>query len=119
MGDLKKDINVEIGERILEKRKYMGLSRSDLSERTGISVQHLSYIEAGRRGMSCSVLQKICQVLCTSADYIVMGERKSLGSDLEEMLTCIDEKYLPCMEDLLKVYANTLSLLKVKLSKDK
>ena len=67
---MKKNINLEIGERIRSSRLAVGLSREKLSELLGVSALFLGYIECGQRGMSITTLQKICKVLNVSADYI-------------------------------------------------
>lgn len=56
---LKKDINIEIGERVRLRRQVLGLSREQLSEMLDISALFLGYIESGAKGMSLTTLRKL------------------------------------------------------------
>jgi transcriptional regulator with XRE-family HTH domain len=102
---MKNLLNEQIGHRIREKRESLGLSREKLSEIIGISPQFLAEIETGKKGMSSSTLFRICNGLSVSADYIIMGRCRSNDlTTIGEMLSNLDEKYLPFAEDLLKTF---------------
>ncbi len=49
---MKKDLNIEIGERVKKACNEIGFSRDKLAEMLGISSLFLGYIECGERGMS-------------------------------------------------------------------
>lgn len=81
---------LEMGERVRIARTSRGLSREKLSEMLGISALFLGYIECGQRGMSIETLQKLCNALNVSADYILFGTDNS-KTDRELLIDSIAE----------------------------
>lgn len=79
-----------MGERVRIARTSRGLSREKLSEMLGISALFLGYIECGQRGMSIETLQKLCNALNVSADYILFGTDNS-KTDRELLIDSIAE----------------------------
>ncbi|MEA4986702.1 MAG: helix-turn-helix transcriptional regulator [Anaerovorax sp.] len=102
---MKKDLNMQIGLRIRNKREELKLSREKLAECIDVSPQFLAQIELGRRGMSTTTLYKVCNALSASADYIVLGKQeKNNLTVFHELLSNLNPKYLPYVEDLLKTF---------------
>ena len=64
----------EIGQRIVERRKSLGLTQEALAEKGDVTTQFVSYAEAGKRAMRPENLLKISSALGVSADYILTGE---------------------------------------------
>jgi transcriptional regulator with XRE-family HTH domain len=105
------EFNERIGARIRAQRELLGITRESLCNYVSISPQFLSEIERGRKGASAETLQKLCEGLKISADYVLMGrEKPSDISDIAATLSMIDEKYLPFAEDLLKTFVKTVAL---------
>lgn len=65
----------EVGQRIAERRKALGLTQEQLAELGDMTTQFVSYAEAGKRGMRPENLLKISSALGVSADYLLTGER--------------------------------------------
>lgn len=65
----------EVGQRIAERRKVLGLTQEQLAELGDMTTQFVSYAEAGKRGMRPENLLKISSALGVSADYLLTGER--------------------------------------------
>ncbi len=65
---------VEIGNRIAERRKQMGLTQEALAEKGDMTTQFVSYAEAGKRAMRPENLLKLSSALNVSADYLLTGE---------------------------------------------
>lgn len=65
----------EVGQRIAERRKSLGLTQEQLAELGDMTTQFVSYAEAGKRGMRPENLRKISAALGVSADYLLTGER--------------------------------------------
>ena len=86
--------HIGIGKRIRNKREYMQFTREQLAEMAEISPQFLADIENGKKGMSFSTLVKLCSVLGTSCDYIILGKVTSVtnSSELLDMIQSIDKK---------------------------
>ena len=99
---MKKDINVEIGTRIKEKRRNCKYTREKLAELVDISPQFLANIESGKKGMSFLTLIKLCECLGVSCDYVILGkEPVERQGRIYELLDNVDEKYIPLLETIL------------------
>ena len=64
----------EIGQRIVERRKKLGLTQEALAEKGDMTTQFVSYAESGKRAMRPENLKKISDALGVSADYLLTGE---------------------------------------------
>ena len=64
----------EIGRRIMERRKKLGLTQEALAEKGDVTTQFVSYAEAGKRAMRPENLLKISDALGVSADYLLTGD---------------------------------------------
>lgn len=73
MQDLKVFLK-EIGKRVMDRRKELGLTQEALGEKSELTTQFISYLESGRRSMRCENVVKIAKALSVSSDYILTGE---------------------------------------------
>ena len=64
----------EIGQRIIERRKKLGMTQEALAEKADVTAQFVSYAEAGKRAMRPENLLKIAAALEVSADYLLTGD---------------------------------------------
>ena len=64
----------EMGQRIVERRKKLGLTQEALAEKGDMTTQFVSYAEAGKRAMRPENLKKISDALGVSADYLLTGD---------------------------------------------
>lgn len=64
----------EIGQRIMERRKKLGLTQEALADKSNLTTQYISYAEAGKRAMRPENLLKIATALEVSADYLLTGD---------------------------------------------
>ncbi len=64
----------EIGQRIIDRRKKLGLTQEALAEKGDMTTQFVSYAELGKRAMRPENLKKIATALGVSADYLLTGE---------------------------------------------
>lgn len=79
MGAEKKQKNrdlVDCGQRIMARRKELGLSRNRLSESVGISEKDLAQIERGEHGCRTGRLAAIAATLNVTLDYLWNGEQR-------------------------------------------
>ena len=94
----------EIGQRIIERRKKLGLTQEALAEKGDMTTQFVSYAELGKRAMRPENLKKISSALSVSADYLLTGDvvdkdllilsdklRKLSPSQLRSIENIIDE----------------------------
>ena len=85
----------EIGNRITQRRKQLGLTQEALAEKGDMTTQFVSYAEAGKRAMRPENLLKISSALGVSEDYILTGD-------------IIDKDYLLLTEKLQKLTPSQL-----------
>ncbi len=110
---MKRDINIEIGKRVRERREAMKYSREQLAEVLGISARFLADIELGTKGMSFSTLIKLCELLSTTPDYVILGKTRAPDTgEINRLTADIDEEYLPLAEDLLRTFIKTVATAK-------
>ena len=73
--------NMEIGKRIKQRRKELGLTQVQIHTETGISSGNLSLIENGKTLPSSSALIQLSNLLQCSIDYILKGETLNLKNE--------------------------------------
>lgn len=83
---IKKQINIEIGERIKQARELAHLTQEVFAERIEVSPQYVSDLERGVVGVSIPTMKRICVSLGISADYILFGSGENIS------LSAIDDK---------------------------
>ena len=64
----------EVGNRIMNRRKKLGLTQEALAERSDVTTQFVSYAESGKRAMRPENLVKISSALGVSVDYLLTGD---------------------------------------------
>lgn len=65
---------VEVGNRIMQRRKSMGLTQEALAEKADLTTQFVSYAESGKRAMRPENLLRIANALSVSTDYLLTGD---------------------------------------------
>ena len=112
----KKEINIQIGERIKEAREQKKLTQEQLAERVDVSPQYVSDLERGVVGVSLSTLIRICSCLTVTSDRILFGREalkrtEKLSGLCDELsdaqfdrLTSIVEKYIEAIKAERKTY---------------
>lgn len=106
MKDNTNDINIEIGNRLKDCRKTAGLTQRKLAEMVNISVQHLSYIECGKRRLTADLAKSISEVIDVSLDYLLLeNDFKSLHDQLQA-----DHKYNEFMCDIVVKFFNFMDV---------
>lgn len=64
----------EVGQRIADRRKALGLTQEELAEKSNLTTQFVSYAESGKRASRPENLMKIASVLGVSTDYLLTGD---------------------------------------------
>lgn len=82
----KKEMNIQIGERIKEAREFSGRTQEQLAEAIEVSPQYISDLERGVVGISIPTLKRLCTSLAVSSDQILF-DRKT-----EQYAAAIGEK---------------------------
>lgn len=74
----------DLSKKLRQKRKLHGLTQAQLAQRVGITQAFLAEIEVGRKRPSIEVLQKLCDVLGCSADYLLGISQPRYHKTLEQ-----------------------------------
>ena len=106
---MKKELNIQIGERIRRRREFLKMTREELAELVGVSALFMSYIETGRKGMSLATLKKLCEVLCLSADEVLLGHQQELGEELMDLLEQLDPQFQPMAEEMIRALVKAIA----------
>src|SRR6478752_6796371 len=70
MADIQKTGNQAFGELLKRAREYLGVSRKELAQLTGLSYPYISQLETGYRLPSTAAMQKFVDVLPISLDEL-------------------------------------------------
>lgn len=68
------NINLEIGKRIYERRKQLGITQEYLAELADTTPQAISNYERGERELKVTTILKISSALKITTDYLLTGE---------------------------------------------
>lgn len=93
-----------IGIRILQKRKENGLSQEELSEKLGISKNHLSSIERGIYIPTTKLVIELCNVLGETPDYYLIGKITKEANETLNLLKKLPQKDQTIILKLIEKY---------------
>lgn len=112
--NVKKELNIEIGDRIRQAREAAGLTQDKLSELIGVSPQYISDLERGIVGTSLYTFKKICKALCVSSDKLLFDNdaENSVISPAAERVNHIPDEYKPQMEKMINAALEIISMKK-------
>lgn len=101
---------VEIGERIRSKRLALHLTQAQLSEKIGISDNHMSEIERGNDRLSYDKLLRLCEIFDCSTDYILRGcntieDGVEIPESIIEVFRKSDSKEIALFEEYIRLYS--------------
>ena len=102
----KKPLNIAIGRRIQQSRERAGLTQEELAERIDRSTQFISTIERGLAGPSLETVIHLCEVLGTSAEWLLRGRAPLSESGLStasimEKLSCLSPAQLFLVDQMM------------------
>ena len=84
-----KDINIEVGARIKEKRLAQKLTREDLAQLSGYTANFIQEVERGRSGLSSESIRALSMALKVSADTLLFGEAPEEYTYLSQKLKLV------------------------------
>lgn len=75
-----KTLYQELGQRIAQARKAMGLTQTQVAEQLGISQQTLAHYEVGRLRIAIATLVSLSDILNNSVDELLNDQEAAKGS---------------------------------------
>lgn len=97
-----------IGIRIMQKRKEKGLSQENLSEKIGISKNHLSNIERGNNTPTLKLIIDICNILGETPDYYILGAISNSTHDIEQLVRRLPSAQQQMLLIFIKTYLDNI-----------
>lgn len=100
-----------IGNRLLNIRKRMGMTQSEVAEAAGLSDRTYADIERGTVNMRTETLLRICNVLHITPDEVLTEEQESLTvrqDELWERMNACNSKDKEIALQLLAIYLKSL-----------
>ena len=98
----------ELGTRIADRRRELGLTQEAITNITDISTNQLSNIENNHSVPTIETILKLCNALGVTPDYFLLGIAK--GAD-DESAKAISQKALLCTEKQQRLVYEFISLL--------
>lgn len=93
----------EMGRRISQQRRALGLTQEELAERIDVSTQMISNLETGKKAIRPENLSKICRVLDISADYILTGAERTTPADpIYRKLSAFSDKEMHLLAQIIE-----------------
>lgn len=94
-----------LGIRVMQKRKEKGMTQEVLSEKIGISKNHLSSIERGIYIPTTKCLINICNILGGTPDYYLIGSISPIDeNETIKLLKKCSSTQIKIINKLLSVY---------------
>lgn len=98
-----KKILLEMGKRIAARRKELKMTQEALAEKVGVSLQTISCVELGKKAIRPYNLVRLCSVLETSTDYILVGRKNCQElSQIDKQLSMLSNDEYELVELLIK-----------------
>lgn len=95
------ELFVEIGERLRQQRKKMGMTQEEIAELLGISPTYYGEIERGNRKLSVQRVLTVYEKMGLEPTYLLTGEKLSNKVLIEIFKDCPKEKE-PVLEQVLR-----------------
>lgn len=95
-------ISEEIGKRIFERRKQIGMTQEKLAELADTTPQAISNYERGERELKASIILKISAALNITADYLLTGKSKSFSFVTFSKLSDLEGNELQIVSDIVE-----------------
>lgn len=106
----KKQLNVEIGERIKQAREKKRYTQEWLAEQIEVSPQYVSDLERGVVGASLATFRCICLSLGVSSDTLLFGRQEE--NDLSHIDGCcrrLPKKQFRLLEEIISNYVKAVT----------
>lgn len=100
----KKELMLNIGEKVKEVRLDRGLTQEQLAEKADIGAAFVARVEAGQKMLSIPALQRVAAALNISCDYLINGTSiTSRMGNLSLLLNDKSDAYLSAIEKIVQI----------------
>lgn len=105
----------ESGKRIQDLRTARQITRQDMADQIGISIDALRKIEKGTNGAKIDTLVVIATLFHTSLDYLICGEsssQKEIELEVSMLLTGLDMREKKFLKTMIETTIKAFPLLR-------
>lgn len=111
----KKEINIQIGERIKAAREKAGYTQERFAEQIDVSPQYISDLERGVVGISVPTLKRLCVCLSVSSDQILFGMVNEVNNlSFAEVLRKLTEEQRAILMEIIQKYVQAIETERYK-----
>ncbi len=101
----------QIGKRLYQRRKQVGMTQDALAEWANITSQTISTAELGKKAMRTDTIIRVCESLDITPNYLLLGEVTSQDvAFLTEKISQLSPEQYRHLEDIINSYIAALSL---------
>ena len=101
------NLKYEVGQRVRQCRLKAGYTQAQCAKIMDVSVNFLSEIETGKKGMSQDTLYQFCKQLQISADYILFGSSDTdLSYSIIKIINSLSTEKLSVLMDYILALQN-------------
>lgn len=100
------DLLVQMGQRIIERRKQLRLTQEEIAYKADITIQIVSNTELGKTAIRPENMLKLCEALEISADYLLTGQ--IIDKDafiLDQKVRTFTPRQFMFLEDIVRQFA--------------
>lgn len=109
--DGRKRENIQIGLRVKQAREAAGLTQERLAELVDVTAQFLSGVERGAVGLSVPVLNRLCDVLFVSSDFILARDTETSDvSGITARLSRLPPEHIKNVEVIINCYMEGIAI---------
>lgn len=95
-------LGLEIGARIAQRRKQLGLTQEQAAERADLTQQFFASVEIGAKNIRAKSVIKVCKALDISADYLLMGAVSDIDCErIVNLLKTLDSAHFLQIESII------------------
>ncbi len=107
------NLKYEIGQRVRQCRLKAGYTQAQCAEIMDISVNFLSEIETGKKGMSQDTIYRFCKQFQISADYLLFdSSNPNLPYSIVELVNSLSTEHLSVLMDYIIALQNLQKMAK-------
>ena len=114
----KKEINIQIGERVKSAREKAKFTQEQLAEFIDVTPQYISDLERGVVGISIPTLKALCLTLGISSDSILYATAPSASfAALAERCCALPADQFQMLTEMVQLYLNAIESERNRLEK--
>lgn len=111
---VKKEFNIQTGERIRAAREERKLTQEQLAEQIEVSPQYISDLERGVVGISLPTLKRLCVALGISSDRILFGRETESHAAIGEKCRGLTKEQYGLLLEIVDKFTEAVALERKK-----